>query len=196
MNPLNKPRLIFAAAALSLAGSLGLPQSSQAASAAGITGTWATQLSTQFNVSGYGQRKLKGSGNCAVTLWNSFSAGFACTGFADGLSQNYSGDISVVSRRNKLGWWLNKTGLEQVEANVKSLLISRSLKNGYILDPSDISVTPYSSNYHQIKLSPNFSEPEIAKATIKGQAVQLIKGKYIIKPFTYNLTIKFLARVP
>jgi hypothetical protein len=196
MNFLNKPTSFFAAAVIPLVCMLGLPETTQAATATGITGTWGTQLSTQFNVSGYGQRKLKGSGNCAVTLWDSLNAGFACTGFADGLSQSYSGGISVVIRRNKLNWSLNQAGLEQVTSNMKSLLISKSLKNGYVLDPADISFQFDKFKYRPIKLSTNLSEPETAKGTIKGRAVQLIKGKYIVKPFTYNLTIKFLARVP
>lgn len=187
---------LFAAAVMALGFVLGVPRTVEAATATGISGVWASKLITHFKVAGYGRRDPESSGNCTVTLRDGLSAGFGCTSFSGGLSQNYSGGISLVIRRTKLGWSLDTAGLDQAMANMKSMLIARGVKRGYVLEPGDISFEFDNFKYHPIKLSKKLSEPEKAKGTIKGRAVQLIKGKYVVKPFTYNVQINFLARVP
>lgn len=197
---LKTARSIVAAVMIPLICSLGFPEASRAAAASGIaatgiTGTWGVRLATRYQITEFGRRKFNDSGNCTVTLLDNLHAGFSCAGFSDQLGQNYSGGISVFIRRSRLGWSLDSAGLDQAVSNMTALLIARNEKRGNPLQPGDVSFEFDQIKYHPITLSKKLSQPERAIGLIKGRAIQLINGRYVVKPFTYRLEISFLARI-
>ncbi len=168
----------------------------QAAQVTEITGTWASKLTTQYSISGFGSPKVSGDGNCTLILRDNFTAPFSCAAFNTSSGQIYSGTVSATLRRNKLNWSLDEAGLNQIRANMTQWLIAKNLKMGRQLFPENVGYEFLRYNYNPIILPDNRDKPAQGTAILKGRATQLINGRYIIKPFTYKIQIKLLARAP
>lgn len=188
---LSPARLVrFALLPLAIAGP------AQAAPVAGVTGKWGTKLNTQFSIDGFGASQARGDGNCTITLLTNFDAGFSCEAFNTRSGQDYSGGISSLVRNKKLGWSLDAAGLNQVTTNMTQWLIAKNLKKGRNVQASDIGYQFQRFEYNPIRVSNNLSQPVKAKGVLKGKVTQLVNGRYIIKKFTYQIGIKFLAKAP
>ena len=168
----------------------------RALSLPGIIGTWGVTERTDFSVKGFGQNSVRGDGNCTITDRDDTSGGLLCRGFDPSQGQNYSAGLSTLKRRKKLAWGLDSAGLDQVKANLTQWLIARNLKKGRILEPENVTYEFDKLNYHAIKLTQGQSQPVVAKGVLKGRAVQIVNGEYIVKRFTYKIKIKFIARAP
>ncbi|CAL1239530.1 hypothetical protein [Candidatus Methylocalor cossyra] len=175
---------------------LGVSLPARAIALNGIIGTWGVQLHSRFTVQGYGQRDFSGSGNCRITLRDTLNAGFSCATLDGRPDQNYSGGLTALTQARKVHWSLDAAGLDRVKANLDAFLVARNLKRGILLTPGNISYEFHAFKYRPIRLSKDLDQPQTASALIKGRVVQLANGKYTVKPFTYQLTIRFLARVP
>ncbi|SMF95614.1 hypothetical protein SAMN02949497_2979 [Methylomagnum ishizawai] len=168
----------------------------RAAQLNGVTGTWSANLKTHFTIKGYGGHKAKGDGNCVLTLVDNLNASFACAGFDTTAGQTYSGNLSALVRRDKLGWSLDTQGLDQAKANMTQWLIARNLKKGRQLAAENVGYEFLRFSYKPIRLKANLTQPAKANATIKGRVTQLVNDRYVIKPFTYQIAIKYLSRAP
>lgn len=167
-----------------------------ALSVPGLVGTYGVTERTDFSVDGFGQNSVRGDGNCTITDRDETSGGLFCRGFDPSQGQNYSGGLSTLKRRKKLAWGLDSAGLDQVKANLTQWLIARNLKKGRILEPENVTYEFDRLKYEPIKLTQGQSQPVAAKGVLKGRAVQIVNGQYIVKPFTYSIKIKFIARAP
>lgn len=183
--------------ALTLLAALGFSITAQAASSiSGIVGTWGAKQTTRFTVNGFGTRKVTGDGTCTITDRNNFNAGLFCQSFDVSQGQTYSGGLSPVVRRKKLAWGLDSAGMAQVQANMTNLLVARNLKRGQVLDPANVSYEFRTFQYQPIRLTQSQTKPTVAKVRFTGQAIQIVNGRFIVKPFNYTIKIKFLARAP
>jgi hypothetical protein len=167
-----------------------------AAPVTGVTGVWGAKLSTQFSIDGFGANQARGDGNCAITLLNNINASFSCAAFNTSSGQNYSGGISALVRNKKLGWSLDTAGLNQATANMTQWLIAKNLKKGRRVAANDIGYQFQRLDYQPIRVTDNLSQPVKGTGVLKGKVTQLVNGRYIVKKFTYQIGIKFLAKAP
>jgi hypothetical protein len=169
----------------------------QAASISGINGEWAVTLQTEFAIKGFGSTKTKDFGTCRITAATSLNATFLCDGFNTGKGQAYSGSIGLMGRGNNFGWGLDTgSGLNQVQRNMTNWLVAKQMKRGRQLDPANVYYTPYRFRYRKIAVSGKFDQPVAMRGAIKGDVTQLVRGRFVVRAFSYRIAVRFLSKKP
>jgi hypothetical protein len=168
--------------------------STAAATMEDVAGYWDAQYDARLSVQSLGADRGTASLSCLFEARDAASGSLACTD--SGTGKRFSGSTALISKGNKLSWFLDGASLDGMEESLQAWMLAYAAAAGIAVDGNSVAFSKVQVQYGLIGISSKKGPIRLGKTFIAlhGYVEADANGRPVKKKFSYAIRVNFLPR--